>query len=79
MQNGLRSVRKKQSFRVTRKPVDFKPYASVGAPTGQVSAQAPHDVHFFWSITYFPLPSEMHDTGHSASQAAQEMHSSLIK
>lgn len=49
-----------------------------GAPTGQVSAHAPHSVQVSASITYFPSPSEIALTGHSASHAPQEMQSSFI-
>lgn len=53
-------------------------YSAEGAPTGQTPAQAPHSIQVSASITYLPSPSEIALTGHSASQAPQLMHSSLI-
>lgn len=53
-------------------------YASAGAPTGQVPAHAPQEIHSSALISYLPSPSEIALTGHSASQAPQEIHSSLI-
>lgn len=54
-------------------------YAGLGASTGQTPAQAPHSIHSSASITYRSSPSEIQDTGHSASQAPQLIQSSLIK
>ena len=53
-------------------------YSAAGAPTGQVSAHAPHSMHLSASIAYLPSPSAIASTGHSAAQAPQEMQSSLI-
>lgn len=53
-------------------------YAWAGAPTGQVSAQAPHSMHTSGLISYLPSPSEIAFTGHSAAQAPQLMQSSEI-
>ena len=53
-------------------------YSSLGAPTGQVAAQAPQEMQVSGSIWNLPSPSEIAPTGHAASQAPQEMHSSLI-
>ena len=55
-----------------------KNYSSTGAPTGQVSAQAPQLMHSSALITYLPSPSEMQETGHPSAQAPQLMHSSVI-
>ena len=44
-------------------------YSSLGAPTGQASAQAPHERQASASISYLPSPSEIAPTGHSAAQA----------
>ncbi len=49
-----------------------------GAPTGQTLAQDPQSIQVSGSITYLPSPSEIAFTGHSASQAPQLIHSSLI-
>jgi hypothetical protein len=43
-----------------------------------VSAQAPQSVQASASITNWPSPSLIAPTGHSASHAPQEMHSSEI-
>jgi len=56
----------------------FFAYSAAGAPTGQVSAHAPHSMQVSGSITYLSAPSEIASTGHSAAQAPQEMHSSEI-
>lgn len=56
----------------------FFSYASTGALTGQVPAQAPQEMQAASSITYFPSPSEIAFTGHSAAHAPHEMHSSEI-
>lgn len=53
-------------------------YFSLGAPTGQVSAQAPQLMQVSSSITYFPSPSEIASTGQAPAHAPQAMHSSLI-
>lgn len=53
-------------------------YSPLGAPTGQTSAQLPHSVQTAGSMTYLPSPSEIADTGHSASHAPHAMQSSLI-
>ena len=50
----------------------------VGAPTGQVSAQAPQSMQASSSITYLPSPSLIASTGQPAAHAPQEMHSSEI-
>lgn len=48
------------------------------APTGQIEAQAPHLIHFFWSIIAFPSTIEMAPTGHIEAQAPQPTHLSLL-
>ncbi len=53
-------------------------YSSEGAPTGQISAQLPQEMHSSALITYFPSPSVMQLTGQPSAQAPQAMHSSLI-
>ena len=53
-------------------------YASEGAPTGQVPAQAPQLTQVSASITYLPSPSEIAFTGHPSAQAPQAMQSSEI-
>ena len=52
--------------------------AWAGAPTGQVSAQAPHSMQVSGSISNLPFPSLIAETGHSAAQAPQLMHCSEI-
>ena len=52
--------------------------AWAGAPTGHVSAQAPHSMQASGLISYFPSPSLIAETGHSAAHAPQLMHSSEI-
>ena len=53
-------------------------YSSTGAPTGQVSAQEPQEMHSSALITNFPSPSEMQPVGQASAHAPQEMHSSVI-
>lgn len=53
-------------------------YSWSGAPTGQTLAQAPHSMQESASITYIPSPADMQLTGHSASQAPQEIQVSAI-
>ena len=78
-----------QAFLINKQPVQLdeqaawkkpkvKSYAWAGAPTGQVSAHAPHSMHASGLISYLPSPSAMALTGHSAAQAPQLMHSSEI-
>jgi hypothetical protein len=54
-------------------------YFCCGASTGHTFAHAPHSIQASSSITYLESPADMHDTGHSASQAPQLMQSSVIK
>ena len=56
----------------------YQNYSAEGAETGQTPAQAPHSTQESASITYFPSPSEIAFTGHSLSQAPQQMQSSEI-
>lgn len=56
----------------------YRNYSSLGAPTGQVPAQAPQEMQVSASITYLPSPSLIALTGHSSAHAPQAMHSSLI-
>ena len=53
-------------------------YASWGAETGQVPAQAPQEMQVSASMTYLPSPSEIAETGHSSAHAPHAMQSSLI-
>ena len=53
-------------------------YASVIAPTGQPSSQAPQSMHWSASTTYLLSPSEIAPTGQVSAQAPHWMHSSLI-
>lgn len=53
-------------------------YSGCGAPTGQTLAHVPQSMQVPASITYLESPAEIQDTGHSASQAPQLMHSSEI-
>ena len=53
-------------------------YSAAGAETGHTPAHAPHSMQESASITYLPSPAEIQETGHSASQAPQLMHSSEI-
>jgi uncharacterized protein involved in high-affinity Fe2+ transport len=52
--------------------------ASSGALTGHTPAQVPHPIQEFLSITYVVSPCDMHPTGHSAAQAPQLIHLSVI-
>ena len=54
-------------------------YSGLGASTGQTFAHAPQSIQASLSITYISSPGDIHDTGHSGSQAPQLIHSSLIK
>jgi len=49
------------------------------APTGQTSAQLPQSLHFSGLMVYRSVPSVMACSGHSAWQAPQMMHSSVIR
>ena len=53
-------------------------YCCSGAPTGHVSAQAPHSRHASASISYLPSPSEIAPTGHASAHAPHWMQASLI-
>ena len=50
-------------------------YSWTGAPTGQVSAQAPHSMQVSALISYLPSPSVMASTGQPAAQAPHAMQS----
>ena len=60
------------------KKLEAPNYSSLGAPTGQTSAQLPQEMHSSALITYLSAPSEMQETGQPSAHAPQEMHSSLI-
>lgn len=53
-------------------------YASLIAPTGQPSSQAPQSMHCSGSTTYLLSPSAIAPTGQVSAQAPHWMHSSLI-
>ena len=53
-------------------------YSSAIAPTGQLPAHAPHEMHVSPSITNWPSPSEIALTGQPAAHVPHEMHESLI-
>ncbi len=53
-------------------------YSCVGAPTGQVAAQAPHSIHCSGLISNFVSPSLIQDTGQPAAQAPHLMQLSEI-
>ena len=53
-------------------------YSSSGASTGQTPAHVPQPMHEFASIMYLSSPCDMHSTGHSAAQAPQDIHLSVI-
>lgn len=76
----IRRIKKKPRQKKKRVRLSFwnENYSCSGAPTGQVSAQAPHSMQVSGSITYLPSPSEIAPTGHAPAQAPQAMHSSLI-
>jgi hypothetical protein len=53
-------------------------YSSSGASTGQTPWQVPQEMHADASISNFSSPCDIHPTGHSAAQAPQEIHLSVI-
>lgn len=56
----------------------FTFYTCVIQETGQTEAQVPQSIHIDSSICLFPSStSEIHDTGHEASQAPHAIQTSL--
>ena len=53
-------------------------YSSEGAPTGQLSAQAPQEMQSDASISKCVSPWEIAETGHASWQAPQEIQASEI-
>ncbi len=53
-------------------------YCAAGAPTGHVASHEPQSIHVSASITYFPSPSDIADTGQASAHAPHIIHSSEI-